>query len=320
MSVRTLRYTAGALLMVALAVVPLFGPGSRFVNFLAVALIVALVAQAWNLLAGYCGQFSFGHAIFFGTGAYTMAILQVHYGVNGWHAFASAIGMGAALGVLIGVACFRLGVRGSYFALITFAFAEVARIAAGTMPITGAAFGLAVDADPGALNFQFASREAFYYVVLTLVVMSLLLNAWIDNSRFGARMVAVRENEYAAAALGVDTFATKLLAIAMSGAIAAAAGAFHTQYFLHADAGGAFGMWISLQALLAPIVGGLGTVLGPLMGALLLHGLGEAARHATGDLPGIDLLAYAALLVVVVRFAPGGLAKLFDRHGLGRST
>ena len=144
-------------------------------NFLIVALMIALVGQGWNVLGGYGGQYSFGHAAFFGTGAYATAILQVRYGVNAWSAFALGIAAGALLGAVIGFLTFRSGLKGSYFALVTLAFAEVLRIIASVAPITGAGVGTLIKLDLRPEVFQFQSRAAFYWVLLALVAVSLLI-------------------------------------------------------------------------------------------------------------------------------------------------
>ncbi|MGB7258945.1 MAG: branched-chain amino acid ABC transporter permease, partial [Pseudolabrys sp.] len=184
-----------AIVTAALALVPLFVHSNVVLNFLIIALLVALVGQGWNILGGYGGQYSFGHAAFFGTGAYTTAILQVRYGINAWPAFAIGIAAGAVVGAVIGFLSFRSGLRGSYFALVTLAFAEVLRILASVAAITGAGVGTLIRLDLRPETFQFQSRAAFYWAILVLVAISLAIARAIENSRFGARLVAVRENE-----------------------------------------------------------------------------------------------------------------------------
>ncbi len=310
--------TGRALLPILLAAIligaiPLFVTANTVLNFLVFTLIIALAAQGWNILGGYGGQFSFGHAAFFGTGAYAAAILQTRFGINAWAAFCLGIAAGAAIGWIIGYLSFRSGLRGSYFALVTLAFAEVFRILANASAVTGGAAGLLVKLDVRPENFQFSSRAVFVWIALALVVAVLVLTAWIERSRFGAQLVAVRENEGAARALGVDALRVKLLAIALSGGVTAAAGALYVQYFLYIDATIAYGTWISVEALLAPIIGGAGTVLGPLVGAVTLHGLGEITKTLAGRVPGIDLVAFGALLIVAVAFAPDGIIGLARR-------
>lgn len=293
-----------------LAAVPLLTASNVVLNFLIVVLLIALVAQGWNVLGGYGGQYSFGHAAFFGTGAYVDAILQVRYGVNAWLAFVLAIAGGALVGGAIGVLTFRSGLKGSYFALVTLAFAEVLRIFASVAPITGAGVGTLIALDLRPQAFQFQSRAPFFWIVLALVALSLVVVQQIERSRFGAWLVAVRENEDAAKALGIDVARVKLAAMTVSAAITAAGGGVYAQYFLFVDSGIAYGPWISVEALLAPIVGGIGTVFGPLIGALVVKSLGELAKLVTGDAPGLDLAIYGGVLILIVAFAPRGIAGL----------
>jgi branched-chain amino acid transport system permease protein len=307
-------YGAIALVIALLACVPLLTASNVVLNFMVVALLIALVGQGWNVLGGYGGQYSFGHAAFFGTGAYVTAILQVNYGVNAWLGLVIGIAAGALVGAVTGALSFRSGLRGSYFALVTLAFAEVLRIIASVAPITGAGVGTLVKLDLRWQAFQFQSRAPFYWIILAFVAASLLIVKLMEESRFGAYLVAVRENENAARAVGIDVLRVKLAAMTLSAAIAAAAGCFYAQYFLFLDAGIAYGPWISVEALLAPIIGGIGTVYGPLLGALVVKTLGEATKLATGDAPGLDLVIYGCVLILVVAFAPRGIAGLFRRR------
>jgi branched-chain amino acid transport system permease protein len=297
-----------AVVVAALALVPLLTASNVVLNFMVMALLIALVGQGWNLLGGYGGQYSFGHAAFFGTGCYVTAILQMRYGVNAWVGFCIGIAAGALVGAIIGLLSFRSGLRGSYFALVTLAFAEVLRIIASVTPITGAGVGTLIKLDLRPEAFQFQSRAPFYWIILALVALSLLLVRAIEHSRFGAYLVAIRENEDAAKALGVDATMVKLSAMTISAAITAAGGCFYAQYFLFIDAGIAYGPWISIEALLAPIIGGIGTVFGPLLGALVVKTLGELTKLVTGSAPGLDLVIHGSVLIVVVAFAPRGIA------------
>jgi branched-chain amino acid transport system permease protein len=296
----------------ALAAVPLVVQSNTALNFLVVTLLIALAGQGWNVLGGYGGQYSFGHAAFFGTGAYVTAILQVHYGVNAWLAFAAGIAGGAAIGGIIGTLTFRAGLRGSYFALVTLAFAEVLRIIASVAPITGAGVGILIKLDLRVAALQFQSRAVFYWVILALVAISLLITQAIERSRFGAWLIAVRENEDAAKALGVNAARIKLSAMIVSAAITAAAGCFYAQYFLFVDSGIAYSTRISIEALLTPIIGGVGSVFGPLLGALAVNALSEGAKLVAGDAPGLSLIVYGCVLVLAIAFAPRGLIGLVE--------
>jgi branched-chain amino acid transport system permease protein len=303
------------IVVLGLALLPVVFTSNLFLNFISFALIITLAAQGWNILAGYGGQFSFGHAVFFGTGAYAMGLLQVRLGINPWVALPLAIGLGAAVGFIIGILSFRARLRGSYFALVTLAFAEVFRILANASGFTGGAAGVLVPLRLAPDNFQFADKLSFYWVALGFVGLALIMTQVVARSRFGAQLVAIRENEDAARALGVDILAVKLRAITLSGAITAAAGCLYTQKFLYLDATLAYGPWISVDALLAPIIGGIGTVFGPLVGAVMLLGLGEITKTVFshmigGSVPGVDLIIFGVLLILCVAFAPKGLLGL----------
>jgi branched-chain amino acid transport system permease protein len=313
---RTLLFVV--IVTLALALLP-FGTSSNVVlNFLAFAMIITLAAQGWNVLGGFGGQFSFGHAAFFGMGAYGMALLQVRFGLNPWLAMPLAIALGGATGFAIGFFSFRARLRGSYFALVTLAFAEVFRISANAWGFTGGAAGVLVPLKLDAANMQFADKRMAYWLALGMVAAALVITHRLTASRFGAQLVAIRENEDAARALGVDTLAVKLKAITLSGAITAAAGCLYTQKFLYIDATIAFGPWISVEALLAPIIGGIGTVFGPLLGAILLLGLGEITKTLFANLfggawPGSDLVVFGILLILCVAFAPRGVLGVIQR-------
>ena len=299
---------------VLVAVLALGLQSGVWLTFLMMTLYATLLAQAWNLLGGYGGQFSFGHALFFGTGAYAMAIAQISGGINAWLALVLAVAAAAAVAVVVGALTFRYGLKGSYFALVTLAFAEVFRIGAVSVPFTGGGVGLMVPLKESLANLQFGSRQGYVVLVGGFVVAALVVTAWIRHSRFGARLQAVRDNEDAARAVGVDPLRTKLLAITLSGAFMGAAGAFYVQVFQYIDPAIAFGAHVSVEALVGAIVGGMGTLWGPVLGALVLHTLAEATRNLFGQLPGLSLVIYGSVLVLIVMFMPRGLA------GWGRSV
>ena len=284
---------------------------SRFwLGFWTTTLFFALLGQSWNVLGGYAGQMSFGHALFFGTGAYATAVMQVRFGLDAWTSAALGVGAGALVGAFTGAVTFRYGLRGSYFALVTLAFAEVFRALANSWEFTGSGFGMLIPMKAGAAHLQFADRVSFYYVILLLVALAYAITWWLERSRFGAYLTAIRENEDAAQALGINPFRMKVAAITLSAAMAALAGIFYMQFYLFIDAGIAYGPGMSVNALLGPLIGGAGTVLGPLIGALALGGLSEVTSALLGQQPGVNLLAFGLLLLVILRFLPNGLMGL----------
>jgi branched-chain amino acid transport system permease protein len=306
-------------IIAALALLPLYLRSEFWLTFWILVLLYAFLGQAWNVLGGYGGQSSFGHAAFFGTGAYATALFQLRLGLDPWTSAALATASGALVGVAIGALSFRYGLRGSYFALVTLAFAEVFRILANSFEVFGSGSGLLIPLRLGATNFQFADRRGFFYLALGLVALSLMVALWLEHSRFGARLMALRENEEAAQALGVDVFAVKLGAIALSAALTALAGILYAQLFLYVDPGIAFGPGMSVEALLVPIIGGAGTMLGPLLGSIVLQTLGELGRQATGGAPGLGLVLQGVLLILVLAFLPDGIVGLL-RRVRGRMT
>ena len=309
--------TSGVLVvavLVALVPLPLLVHSDFWLHFAIMTLYVGLLGQAWNLLGGYGGQRSFGHAAFFGTGAYAAAIFQVDYGISPWACLILAGVFGGGAGALVGALSFRYGLRGSYFALITLAFAEVFRIVADSVPFTRAGVGLQIPLRQTAANFQFPDKAGFYAVILALTAIATALAWYVENSCFGAELVAVRENEDAARALGIDVDRTKLRAIVLSGALSGLAGSFYVQYFLYLDPRIAYGVEVSVAALLVPLIGGMGTVFGPLVGALALRTLNEISSGLTGGAPGLNLMLYGALLIVILAFLPDGLVSLGTRR------
>ena len=223
------------------------------------------------------------------------------------------MGMSALVAVLVGALSFRYGLRGSYFALVTLAFAEVFRIVSLSVSFTGAGVGMMLPLQESAANMQFGSRAGFLWLVLGLVTLALLVTAWLRHSRFGAYLQAVRDNEDAARAVGVNPLRVKLGAIVLSGALMGAGGAFYVQVFQYIDPGLAYGPHTSVEALVGAIVGGMGTLWGPVVGALALHILADLTRNLFGQLPGINMVVYGAVLVIIVMFLPRGVVGLGER-------
>ena len=286
---------------------------SKFqLDVLTLIFFTAYIGQSWNILGGYAGQFSFGGVMFFGTGAYTSSILLTSFGVPPIIGIFAAIFMGALLGLIVGYLSFRSGLRGSYFALITLAFAELLRVLANSVEFTGGGVGLFLTYAPGLHNLQFNSPTGFYYFSLVLLIISLAIAMWLERSRFGAQLVAIRENEDAAEALGIDTLKCKVYAIMIMGGMGGAAGTFYAQKYLYIDPPISYSIALSVEMLLVTIVGGMGTVFGPLVGSFFLHIVNEFARHFI-DTPGVSLIVYGFILILIISFLPNGLVGLFRK-------
>jgi branched-chain amino acid transport system permease protein len=271
----TLLILGGGALALAL---PAIIVDKYIIDVMTMILFSAYLGQSWNILGGYAGQFSFGSVVFFGTGAYTSSILFTTFGVDPWIGMIISIFTGAAVGAFIGYLSFRYGLRGSYFALITLAFAEVFKTLANWVEWTGAGVGIFIQHEPGLARLQFDHPAGYYYLALLLTAISLAIAWWLERSRFGAYLVAIRQNEDAAEALGVNAFRCKMYAIMISGAMASVGGTFYVQKFLYIDPPIAYGVATSVEMLLVAIVGGMGTVFGPLVGSFVLHSVNEFTR------------------------------------------
>lgn len=301
------------LLVAALLAVPLVA--SRYVlSVLILVFSFAYVGQAWNLMMGYAGQLSLGHALYVGLGAYVAALLWLHLGVSPWIGVFAGMAAAMLAAAVIGWLGFRFGIEGVYFALLTIAFSEIARVAFDHLAIAGGAGGLLLPVLPGQAtslwNLQ-GGPLLFYYLTLGLAIGATALVAWLARSRMGFIWRAIREDPQAAEALGVNLFAAKMRVILLSAALTAVAGLVNAFYYRNLFPAQSFDMARSLELILAPIVGGLGTVMGPVIGAAVLTPLGEtliAAMHALGiDAPGAKAIAYGLLLLAIIWLKPDGL-------------
>jgi branched-chain amino acid transport system permease protein len=271
-------------------------------------LFFAYLGVAWNILGGYAGQFSFGHAAFFGLGAYTSTLLYVHYGVSPWLGMGAAGLAGVALSLVSGSLSFRYGLRGPYFALVMLAFAEMLRLLFESWMSGSYPLGMPIPLKGTSLaDFQFRDKGRYFWVILAMLAAATWLCHRLARSRIGAYWMAIRDNEDAAGTLGVDVFAYKLAAMAISGGLTAMGGTFYAQYFLTLEVNEVFGTQVSVEILLATIIGGAGTVFGPLVGSVALQLLAEGTRVYIRAFSGFDLMIYGAVLIVVIIFLPQGL-------------
>ncbi len=308
---------AAAALLAALLAFPLVVtlPFPRHVMIM--IFLYATLAQAWNLLAGYCGQISLGHAVFFGTGAYTSSMLVKTLDLTPWAGMLAGAVLAAALSQVIGYPVFRL--QGHYFAIATIAVGEIVYTLALNWDLIGAARGLYVPIKrPDSLsNFQFhESKQAYYYIALALLLLAVAVTRRVERSRTGFYFRAIREDALAAASLGVAVTRYKLRAMALSAALTALCGTFYAQYVLFIDPESVFPLSLSILICLVAVLGGVGTVWGPLVGAAVLVPLGEGTRILFGGTgKALDLVVYGALIMLVSVLQPAGLVGLARRLG-----
>jgi branched-chain amino acid transport system permease protein len=300
-------------LMAVAALVPFALTSQYLVSLAMLTVFSAFLGQAWNLSGGFGGLISFGHSLFFGLGGYVAALFATRWGISPWLALPTAALVGGLAGAVVGFAAFRAGLRGAYFALVTLAFAEAFRVLATALAFTGGGQGINLPLRMGFWNFQFADRRASYAIALALLLLATGCALWLRRSRFGARLVAIRENEDAARALGVDVVRTKTAALALSGAVTALGGVVYCQTYLFIDPEIGFGVERSVEMLLVAMIGGAGTVWGPIFGAVALHAVADTAR-AWIQTPGFAPMLYGVVLLLIIAVLPGGLASLRRRR------
>jgi len=306
------RLLLGALLAVLL-LLPAFA--SNYVLSVATLILYfAFTGQAWNVMMGFAGQLSLGHSLYVGVGAYVAAAMFVNLGIAPWLGLWVAILVCMALGAAIGFLAFRFGISGVYFALLTIAFAEFTRVGFDHLQWTGGSGGLflkvAQREQMDLLNFR-GPPAMYYYAILFLTVGALALCAWLLRSRAGYYWQAIRENEEAAQALGINTFRYKMIAVLISSAMTAVSGVFFAFYYNNLFPEQIFHISRSIEIILGPIIGGIGTLFGPILGAFVLtvlaDGITEALAYFGVEVPGVKQVFYGVVLLVVIMFLPNGI-------------
>lgn len=326
---RGVKLTAGAS-WIALTLLALGLPALTSHYGLSVAtamLYLAFTGQAWNVMMGFAGQLSLGHALYVGLGAYVSGALFVHLGIGPWLGMWAGMAAAVASGALIGWLAFRFRVAGVYFAVLTIASAEFTRIGFDHLEWTGGPAGLFLKVAQrdtiDLLNLR-GPPAMYYYAVLALALGALWLCSRLLRSRVGYYWLAIREDEHAAAALGIPTLRYKLLAVLISAALTSIAGVFMAFYKNSLFPEQTFDMGRSIEIMLAPIIGGLGTLIGPILGAFVLTLLGEGTSEllklAGWELPGMKQVVYGALLLFTVWFLPNGLWPPLSRRLAKRAS
>jgi len=298
-----------------------FMVGNYALSVATLILYFAYAGQAWNVMMGFAGQLSLGHALYVGVGAYAAGALFFYYGIGPWAGLWLAIALCVALGLVIGFLAFRFGISGVYFALLTIAFAEFTRIGFDHFGWTGG---------PGGMFLRVAQRDTwdlanfrgpplmYYYAMLFLAAGAFALCAWLLRSRAGYYWQAIRENEEAAQALGINSFRWKMLAVAISSAMTAVSGVFFAFYYNNLFPEQIFHISRSIEIILGPVIGGVGTLFGPVLGAavltLLSDGITEALAALGWEIPGIKQVFYGLVLLAVVMFLPNGIWPAIARR------
>jgi branched-chain amino acid transport system permease protein len=318
------RGMAALALFVALMTAAPLVANDYLISVLILILLSAYIGQAWNIMMGFAGLLSLGHALYIGLGAYISAALFIHYGTSPWLGMLASIAVAGAAGAAIGALSFRFRVGGVYFALLTIAFAEFTRILFDHLDWFGSSSGLFLPVANRTSNDLVTLRGApvmFYYLLLAATLALLALGRMLLNHRIGYYWQAIREDEVAAEASGIDLFRCKLAAVAMSAGLTAIAGVFLAFYNNNLYPETTFAVERSIEAILPAIIGGLGTLFGPILGAFVLIALNQSLTEMTASwgINGIKQLLYGLILAVVVIAQPRGLWPFIaERLGLAR--
>jgi branched-chain amino acid transport system permease protein len=308
-----------AALAALLVALPAFA-GSYALSVATLILYFAYIGQAWNVMMGFAGQLSLGHSLYVGVGAYTAGALFFHYGIGPWAGLWLAMLLCVAFGLVIGFLAFRFGISGVYFALLTIAFAEFTRIGFDHLDWLGG---------PGGMFLRVAQRDVwdlanfrgpplmYYYTMLALTAGAFLLCFFLLKSRAGYYWQAIRENEEAAQALGINTFRWKMVAVGLSAALTSISGVFFAFYYNNLFPEQIFHISRSIEIILGPVIGGVGTLFGPILGAavltLLSDGITELLAALGLEIPGIKQVFYGVVLLIVVMFLPHGIWPALSR-------
>lgn len=288
-------------------------------KILILTLVFAFASQAWNIISGFTGYFSFGHAAFFGVGAYATSKLAVDFGINPWIGMLVGGVVAVLVALLIGFLNFRYKLTGHYFALATFAVAMLLGVVVRNMKELGGAIGYYrpfprdYGAEYGLVAFQFQSDLPYYYVIFAFLVVVTVVAYALKESQLGLYLFAIRENEEAAASVGIPTFRYKMLAISVSAFFTAWAGAFWSMYFEIVRPETVFGLSKNVEVLLPAVVGGLGTIPGAIIGAFFVFPLAEFFRANVDQIVGLDDVVYGIALVLVALVLPNGIVSVRKR-------
>ncbi|HUL00537.1 MAG TPA: branched-chain amino acid ABC transporter permease [Nitrospirota bacterium] len=315
----TRQVIPGVAVLIVLLIFPLIVQATFPIHVMILVFLFGMLGIGWNIMGGYAGMFSFGQAAFFGLGAYTSSYLSMTFGINPWIGLLAGGLVAAVVAAAIGYPCSSL--RGHYFAIASIAFAEIVRVIFNNWKMVGAAEGLSLPMHQESFtNFVFnSSKLPYYYIALVFLLISLIVCYFVATSKMGYYFRAIKESHDVAEVLGVDVVRYRLIAIMISAFMSAVAGTFYAQYILYIDPESVMLLAISVQIVLISMLGGAGSVMGPVIGAAVLIPLAEYTRTMLGYKgTGVDMLIYGFLIMLISMYQPAGVWGLLSR--IGRKT
>jgi branched-chain amino acid transport system permease protein len=307
-------YTFFVLFILLLAVYPLLFTNPFPRHLFIMIMLYGVMGIGWNILGGYGGQVSFGNASFFGVGAYTSAILLTKFAVSPWIGLVAGCGASTVLALVVGYPCFRL--KGHYFAIATIAVGEILLLLFMCWEFVGAAVGIYLPMLPESFgNFEFhTSKLPYYYIMLAIFVVAVIASHAVERSRMGYYLRALKDDPDGARSLGISIQKYKLYAFCTAAILTSMCGTFYSQYVLYIDPTSTFSLMISIHVCIISLIGGLGRLMGPVVGAFVFIPLTELTRVYLGsEGQGVDLMLYSTLMIVLAILRPQGLWGLFAR-------
>ena len=308
--------TVGLIVLALLLIFPMVVTQIFPLQIMILVFMYAMLGVAWNIMGGYAGMFSFGQAAFFGIGAYTSSFLLMTFHVNPWIGLIAGGVVAALVAAAIGYPCSNL--RGHYFAIASIAFAEIVRVHFNNWTLMNAAEGISLPMlDESFVNFMFhTSKVPYYYIMLAFLILALIVCYFVATSKMGYYFRAIKESHDVAEVLGVNVVRYRLIAIMISAFLSAMAGTFYAQYVLYIDPESVMLLAISVQIVLLSMLGGAGSVMGPVIGAAVLIPIAEVTRVWLGHRgTGVDMLIYGFLITIISVYQPQGVWGLLSRIG-----
>jgi branched-chain amino acid transport system permease protein len=302
------------LFMCILAVVPQFLRDPFLCHLLIMIMMYATMSIGWNVIGGYAGQVSFGNAAFFGVGAYTTAVLLVNYNVNPWLGMLAGCVLSVGLAVIVGYPCFRL--RGHYFAIATIAVGEIMVVIFTNWDYVGAAVGIYMPIlEESLTNFEFhSSKIPYYYIILVMLLFAIAVCYAVEESRLGYYLRAIKDDPDGARSLGIDIQKYKMIAFSISAVLTSICGTFYGQYVLYIHPSSTMDLMMSIHLCIIALIGGIGKIFGPVVGAFVFIPLMELTRVYLGsEGQGIDMIIYSLLVILIAIWRPQGLWALFSK-------
>ena len=305
-----------AVMLVLLAVIP-FMTKEYVITVLINILLICFLSQCWNLIGGYGGQLAMGHSLYYGIGGYVSTLLLTKAGLTPWIGMIIGAIVSAFIAAALGMLIFRYKIKGVFFALISIAFCEIAKGLVNNSQFMGTSIGILLPLENNPKNFMFFDKIYYYYILFILMIIMLVISSLLERSKFGYNLMAIRNNEEAAAASGINVNKNKIMIYALSAFMTALGGTFYAQYMLYITPDLMFNTGLTNEMIISTLIGGRATVLGPVIGSFMYNLFGELLRNlsfgAGTKAATVTNVLYGLILIIVALYLPNGFVKIKDQ-------